>query len=182
MYYEDLELCRYHRGPLHADSWHVPLRAIGWLESGHPYNRGPLPTSFAERVNAHIDRAEKVFQHYHFRGLHDCTLCEPGHENARLARSHVNLLIPTKRMVFACPAAIIHYLTVHSYVPPTEFVSAVQECPQYGSPQYFEALRESNGGHPVPLATWDEMLIEQRKETAELIRQRKARLDTAPKE
>jgi hypothetical protein len=182
MYYEDLELCRYHRGPLDADSWHAPLRAIGWLESGHSFNCGPRPIGLAEQLTTLVDSAESVFRHYHFRGLHDCTLCEPGDANARLARSHINLLIPSKHTVFACPAAIIHYLSVHSYLPPCEFVDAVHECPQYGSSRYFEALRQANDGYPVPLITWEEQLIEQRKVTDELIRLRQAHFDAAPKE
>jgi hypothetical protein len=157
MYYEDLELCRYHNGPLHADSWHVPLRAIGWLESGHAYNRGPTPSNLADKLDALIVGAESAFRHYHFRGLHDCTLCDPGLADARLRRSHVNLLIPGKLAVFACPAGILHYLMVHSYLPPSEFVNAVHECPPSGSPQYFELLRKANDGHAVPLMTWDEM-------------------------
>jgi hypothetical protein len=40
MYFEDLSLCRYHSGPLDADSWRVPLRAVGWLEAGHAFIRG----------------------------------------------------------------------------------------------------------------------------------------------
>ena len=128
MYYEDLTLCRYHEGPLDADSWRVPLLAIGWLESSHSFNRGATPTDLTERLNALIDSAEGVFRQYNFRGLHDCSLCRPG-PDARLSRSHINLLIPSKRVVFACPAAIVHYLTAHSYLPPPEFVDAVFECP-----------------------------------------------------
>src|SRR5882757_1888576 len=101
MYYEDLELCRYHSGPLDSDSWHVSLRAIGWLESGHPYNRAPIPIGLVEQLGALLDSAEGAFQQYHFRGLHDCTFCKPGHPDARVARSHINLLIPSKGMVFA---------------------------------------------------------------------------------
>jgi hypothetical protein len=163
MYFEDLELCRYHPGPLDSDSWHVPLRAIGWLEDGHPFNHGPTPTGLAELLGALVDNAERVFQQHHFRGLHDCTICESGLPSAHLARSHINLLIPGKRMVFACPAAITHYLSVHSYLPPSEFVDAVQECPPYGSPRYLELLREANDGCPLPLVTWDEYLIERRR-------------------
>ena len=174
MHYEDLELCRYHSGPLDSDSWHVPLRSIGWLESGHPYNRGPTPIALVEQINALVDNAERVFQQYHFRGFYDCTICESGVPAARLARSHINLLIPSKRTVFACPAAIVHYLSVHSYLPPSDFVIAVQDCPPYGSPQYFELLREANDGFPVPMVTWDEYLIEQRR--------RQTRLGTGPKE
>lgn len=170
----DLELCRYHRGPLDADSWRVPLRAVGWLESGHAYNRGPTPIDLVERIGALVDKAERVFQQYHFRGLHDCTLCKPGDRDAHLLRSHINLLIPSEHVVFACPAGIVHYLSVHSYLPPHDFVDAVQECPPYGSPQYFEALREANDGHVVPLVTWDEYLLEQRRLAEELNRRRQA--------
>jgi hypothetical protein len=132
------------------------------------------------QVEALIDSAERIFQQYHFRGLHDCTLCNPG-PDARLARSHINLLIPSERMVFACPAAISHYLSIHSYLPPSEFVYAVQKCPPYGSPQYFESLQEANDGHTVPLITWDNYLAEGRKQHEEVIGLRQARLDAGPK-
>ena len=178
MYFQDLGLYRYHSRPLDSDSWHVPLRAIGWLEGGHLYNRGPTPVGLVEELGALVDNAERVFQQYHFRGLHDCTLCTPGYLGASLARSHINLLIPGKRTVFACPAGIIHYLTVHSYLPPIEFTDAVQGCPQYGSPQHLELLCEANDGHPLPLVTWDEYLLESRKRIDELIRRRQAGLDT----
>jgi hypothetical protein len=120
MHYEDLELCRYHSGPLDSDSWHVPLCAIGWLEGGHPYHRGPTPIALVEQIN--------------------------------------------------------------SYLPPSDFVSAARDCPPYGSPQYFELLREANDGFPVPMVTWDEYLIEQRKVTDELLRRRQTRLGTGPEE
>ena len=143
MHFQDLELCRYGNGPLNSDSWYVPLRAIGWLEDGHPYARGPTPVGLVEQLGALVDSAERVFQQHHFRGLHDCTLCEPDNRRASLARSHINLWIPGKRTVFAFPAGIIHYLTVHSYLPPSEFIDAVHECPQYGSAQYLELLRQA---------------------------------------
>jgi hypothetical protein len=175
MHFEDLELLRYGNGPLNSESWHVPLRAIGWLEGSHPYTRGPTPIGLVEQLGALVDSAEHVFRQYHFRGLHDCAICESGHPGAQLARSHINLLIPGKRTVFACPAGIVHYLAVHSYLPPPEFIEAIQECPQYGSPRYLELLREANDGYPVPLVTWDEYLIESRKRTDELIRRRQER-------
>ena len=40
MYFDDLALCRYHRGTLDADSWKVPLLAEGWLEWPHRYSQG----------------------------------------------------------------------------------------------------------------------------------------------
>jgi hypothetical protein len=180
MFFEDLALCRYHTGPFDADSWHVPLRAIGWLEGGHSFRCGESPPGLVAQLGSLIDNAGSIFRQHNFRGLHDCTLCAPG-EDARLAGSHVNLLIPSIRTVFACPAAITHYLTVHNYLPPVEFVDAVFRCSPYGSPKYLESLREANDGYSIPLVTWDEYLTESRKELEEIIRLRQARLDSEPK-
>ena len=47
MHYDDLALCRYHSGPLDADSWCVPLLAIGWLEGSYPFKRGAAPIGLA---------------------------------------------------------------------------------------------------------------------------------------
>ena len=178
MFYEDLELCRYHNGPFNSDNWHVPLRAIGWLERGHPYSRGSSPGHVIEQLKKLIESSVQSFQQYHFRGLHDCTLCEKGSAEARLTGSHLNLFIPWRRAVLVCPAGIVHYLMVHSYAPPAEFVQAVQECPPYGSPQYLEALREANDRHSVPLVTWEEALREQRKEMENIAQRRQSRLDS----
>jgi hypothetical protein len=94
-----------------------------------------------------------------------------------MSKHQIGVKIPSNRTVFAFPAGIIHYLTVHSYLPPSEFMDAVQKCPPYGSPRYLELLREANDGYPLPLVTWDECLIESRKTTDELIRRRQAGLD-----
>jgi hypothetical protein len=85
-------------------------------------------------------------------------------------------------MVFACPAAITHYVAIHSYVPPSEFVYAAKKCPPYGSSQYFELLQAADDGHPVPMITWDTYLAEGRKQQNEHLGLRKARLETGPKE
>ncbi|HEY2782930.1 MAG TPA: hypothetical protein VGI90_19265 [Steroidobacteraceae bacterium] len=175
MYFEDLSLCQYHRGPLDADSWRVPLRAVGWLETGHAFHHGATPPGLVAKLGVLIEGASSVFAQYHFRGLHDCTLCSPGPQ-ARLQRSHINLLVPSRLEVFACPAAIVHYLEVHSYLPPASFVDATLQCPQYGSSEYFAALQEANQGYAVPLVTWEKYLSESRKQTEEIIRQRELRL------
>jgi hypothetical protein len=165
-----------------ADSWHVPLRAVGWLEIGHAYIEGQRPPGLVEKLNVLIDSAEITFQQHHFRGLHDCTLCEPGNVSARLPRSYINLLIPGKHAVFAWPAGITHYLTVLSYLPPPEFVEAVVDCPNPGSPEYSEALRAANAGHPLPLLSWQEQFKKSRKEFDEIIRRRDARTGNAPRQ
>jgi hypothetical protein len=155
MYFEDLTLCRYHTGALDANNWPVPLLAVGWLEQSHQYTQGVAPSSLTPRLQAFIAAAADASLPYlNFRGLHSCTLCSPGVPAALLESSYINLLIPGRRVVFASPAGIIHYITDHSYLPPSEFIEAVNACPTYGSDDYHAALREANGGHPNPMDTW----------------------------
>ena len=42
------------------------------------------------------------------------------------------------------------------------FIDAVNRCPDYGSDAYLSALREANGGHQIPLRTWDECRSERK--------------------
>lgn len=152
MYFEDLTLCRYHGGALHADNWQAPLLAVGWLEQPHQYPQGVAPSNLAPRLRAFIAAARDVFSD-HFRGLHSCTLCPPGVPAADLELSYINLLIPGRRVVFAAPAGILHYITDHSYLPPSEFIEAVNACPTYGTDEHLAALRDANASHPAPLTT-----------------------------
>jgi hypothetical protein len=155
MYFEDLTLCRYHSGALDANNWPVPLLAVGWLEQSHQYTQGVSPADLTGRLQALIAAAgDANLPCLHFRGLHTCTLCSPDVPAARLELSYINLLIPGRRVVFAVPAGITHYITDHSYLPPPEFIEAVNACPTYGSDDYHAALREANDGHPNPMDEW----------------------------
>jgi hypothetical protein len=49
------------------------------------------------------------------------------------------------------PGGVVHYVESHLYVPPLEFIEAVLRCTDYGSPDYHEARRKSNGGNAPPL-------------------------------
>src|SRR5262249_693243 len=68
-----------------------------------------------------------------------------------LSGSHVNVFVPGISVVYAAPAAIVHYIEQHSFRPPTEFVEAVLRCPDCGSEAYRAALCAANGGVAPPL-------------------------------
>jgi hypothetical protein len=106
-----------------------------------------------------VSAAGQIFRHECFRGLHECSVCIPA---SLLRRSHINLLIPGEGVVYASPAGIVHYLTDHQYLPPDGFIDAANSCPEYGSDAYLSALRKANGGHEVPLRTWDDVLSDRR--------------------
>lgn len=118
------------------------VRAVGWLEAGHAFPRGPVPDGFVAALKAHV---AKAFQPVIFMGSHRCSLCA---EEGRHCRGHHNLLVPTAGLLYVAPELVVHYIEDHGYQPPAEFLDAVLACPEQGSSAYFELLRpfESSWG------------------------------------
>lgn len=110
------------------------VRAIGWLEGGHPFTRGAVPAEFLDRLKAHVSSAH---QEVIYMGVHTCTLCKTGDRRA----GRVNLLIPTAEFLYVAPELIVHYVDAHEYRPPAEFVTAVLNCPDQASAEFLELLR-----------------------------------------
>ena len=104
--------------------------------------------------------------------LHVCSLCKV---KSPLRWSNINLLIPGKDVVYAAPAGIVHYINDHQYLPPREFIEAVDRCPDYGLGPYLLALRQANGGRTTPLKTRDESVKETRENLLRAIESRKTR-------
>lgn len=163
MHYKDLELCRYHSGPFDADSWCVPLYAIGWLEDPHPFLRGAAHAGLLERLRALVANARALYSQYYFRGVHDCSICLAEQQiSPGPPWSQENIFVPGVDVVYVAPGGIIHYVEAHAYVPPQQFVEAVLACPDYGSPEYEHALRASNAGNAPPLRTFAEEIAASR--------------------
>lgn len=159
MYFADLETCRYDSGPYDADSWKVPLLAVGWLEYPHPFPREIPPDGRVSQLQGLVFAAKKAHPHHNFRGLHRCSFCEAKHGASEgLENSHVNLFVPGNGVVFLAPAGITHYMESHLYAPPAEFVVAVSQCPTYGSPEFYEALRVTNQHSVPPIRSREEEL------------------------
>lgn len=176
MHFADLDKCRYHRGPLDADSWQVPLLAVGWLDHPHGYRVGDVPDGLLARLQSLVSAAEAAHPQHNFRGLHCCSLCEAASGPSEpLHQSHVNLLIPGDRVVYAAPAGITHYIEFHSYSPPSEFIAAIASCPEYGSAAFYEALRAANQGNEPPIRSWEEDHRTFREEMAKAIAARNGR-------
>jgi len=154
MHYEDLTLCEYHRGPHDASEWHSPLRAIGWLEHPHDFSSGQTTPELLARLELLIAASWDHYPSEAFRGRHECTLCLLGDARpSRPVRSHENIWVPGDGVVYIAPGMITHYVGDHGYRPPTEFIDAVMNCPDYGSPAYCSALRAANADHAPPLLT-----------------------------
>jgi hypothetical protein len=154
MYYEDLELCRYHSGPFDADTWGVPLLTIGWLEHPNAFHRGPTPQGLVLKLLGLVARARATYPHYYFLGVHTCSICQAGGlPSPGPIWSQENIFVPGVEQIYIAPGGIAHYVEFHSYLPPQPFIEAVMLCPEYGSLQYCDALRTSNAGKTPPLET-----------------------------
>jgi hypothetical protein len=49
--------------------------------------------------------------------------------------------VPAGDVEYNAPSLILHYIQHHGYQPPECFQTAVLECPEPGSPEYFAALK-----------------------------------------
>ena len=125
------------------------VRSIGWLESDHPYRRGPVSSAFLLRLREHV---ESAYEPITTRGWHVCTLCPEGTET----RCGSTLMIPTPQRFYLAPGMIVHYIEAHDYQPPEKFVEAVMACPPQKSADYM-ALFER---HKEAIFAWmDGMII-----------------------
>jgi hypothetical protein len=152
VYIPDLELCQYHGGPFDSANWLVPLRTIGWIEHPEPFPTGAVPNELIPRLKAMIDKTRAVYPQYNFRGVKYCSICEfTGLPSPGPIWSQENIFIPSPSAVYVAPGGIVHYIEVHLYRPPDEFVEAALRCPDCGSSFYFDALRKANRNVDPPL-------------------------------
>jgi len=122
MYFADLSPC----------SYNIPAPkglGVGWLDMAHDFARGEVPAVFIERLSELCKRP--VVQH---RGFHVCNLCEfmcdPTYERRKeigALSSSVIRVIGRSGTVYYSPAMIHHYVAIHGYRPPDDFISAVIE-------------------------------------------------------
>lgn len=115
-------------------------RAIGWLDGAHDFPRGTVSPIFFERLG---ELASDPFEPFTAGGWHDCTVCQFAE-----ARDGRNLFVPSGGFLYVAPVLIVHYIAAHSYTPPTEFVRAVEACPDTRSMEY-KKLFLANGGRAL---------------------------------
>ena len=124
---------------------HNDILAVGWLEPGREYNRGPVAPTFAA---AFCDLVADPWQPFACAGFHSCGFCrlsggshffQLGNRSVQVGTS--NLYVPAASKVFFCPSLMIHYADAHEYAPPEEFIRAVLECPPMRSKEYLKAIK-----------------------------------------
>jgi hypothetical protein len=138
-FFGDLEPCTY------FGRWEQVLLAIGWLEAGREFSKGPVPDEvFATLVHLLVDPWQPVAS----AGRGACSLCRfsdrPAHLSyggSTIVLGASNLFVPSTSHVFVAPSMIAHYMDAHEYCPPEVFQQAVLRCPEMKSPRYLREVK-----------------------------------------
>jgi hypothetical protein len=109
---------------------------VGWLDRSMPFSKGTVPALFVDQLKSWfwIARVNQM------RGIHECNFCRaeqwpvlPTKDHPSLTSGDRTSVLGSKeiwipaldRTIFASPALVIHYVDVHQYCPPEEFIAAV---------------------------------------------------------
>jgi hypothetical protein len=118
---------------------------VGWLDQSMPFTKGIVPEFLLDRLNEWF-RVGRLNQ---MRGIYQCNFCDvtiwpfppldgqkwklpPLDDNPsiniggkKIFLGNWELWVPSRDgSIFASPALIIHYILVHGYCPPQEFITA----------------------------------------------------------
>jgi hypothetical protein len=108
------------------------VRAVGWLHPDHPYPTGEVRDGFVERLKEFVARSGDSADALYFgayAGYHTCEFC---------GRSHGvnNFGVLGEDVLFVAPEMVVHYIQMHNYLPPAEFVAAVLRSPLPDTEEY----------------------------------------------
>ena len=122
---------------------HPGVVHVGWLDNVHPYSKGTVDARLLEKIKVLASNPVELY-----RGKHICELCaeppnlvkttlpnrvvlEPNCSWARWVGQHSSngeIRVSGDGVVFAAPVLIVHYIEAHSYLPPAQFLKAVDDA------------------------------------------------------
>jgi hypothetical protein len=122
---------------------HPGVVHVGWLDDVHDFPRGEVPQALIEKLRLLAESPVELYA-----GDHQCELCEKP-EDAHLFEVSKGHWLPNEAwtkwieprlscgeirvarggVTYAAPMIIAHYIEAHGYLPPAEFLKAVEEAP-----------------------------------------------------
>lgn len=87
--------------------------AVGWLDSDRPFNKGPVPEGFVQKLRG-LKRMNQT------KGSHECPFCGKAHGSAEVE-------VKDGKIFYRAPELIAHYVKSHNYQPPQAFIDAVMK-------------------------------------------------------
>jgi hypothetical protein len=101
---------------------------VGWLDDGHPFPTGQCPDGVVAVLNRLVRAPVQLTRGYHY-----CELCQqalgPQADRAALdgvVRGNGEIRVRGRGVGYAAPVLLVHYVMAHDYLPPAEFLRAVQ--------------------------------------------------------
>jgi len=137
-YFPDLSPYAYGHGS------HPGVVHVGWLDNVHPCATGSVDVRLIEKMKWMASRPVELY-----RGKHRCELCV---EPSDLVKTYLpngividpkcswaqwiderssngEIRVSREGMTFAAPVSILHYIEKHHYLPPDQFLKAIEEAP-----------------------------------------------------
>lgn len=116
---------------------------VGWLDNRHPFNQGSVDAHLIEKLRSLAAKPMELT-----RGFHICELCAipalpketlpPGHFVLDMnspygkwlasRRGNGEIRVCYQGVTFAAPVLIVHYIEKHGYLPPVQFLAAIDEA------------------------------------------------------
>jgi hypothetical protein len=133
-YFPDLSPYAYGHGS------HPGVVHVGWLDNIHPFTKGVVDTLLLEKMKLLATKPVELY-----RGFHICELCpKPDFAKATLPllldmnspygkwlsshRSNGEIRVSFEGATYAAPVLIVHYIEVHGYLPPAQFLRAIEDA------------------------------------------------------
>jgi hypothetical protein len=110
--------------------------AVGWLHPDHPFSEADPTPVFIAKLKEYARRSGASAVALGLGaagGYHTCEFCGRAHGTA-------NFAVPAGDKMFFSPEMIAHYVEIHRYAPPAEFVAAVMSSPLPGTREYVNAV------------------------------------------
>ena len=109
---------------------------VGWLDGTHPFPKGSVESRLIEKMKLLAENPVELY-----RGKHTCELCKPPDlanitnaweekylEWADQRSSNGEIRVACGGVTFAAPVLIVHYIEEHCYLPPAQFLKAIEEA------------------------------------------------------
>ena len=110
-YYDDLTPYEYGRPGINKVN-------IGWLDIGKDYPKGEVSKELIEKIKLAPTQER-------YKGFHLCPFCDKN--KGRPASCTSNQQVEGNGKIYVFPQLLAHYIESHQYLPPKEFLDAVDK-------------------------------------------------------
>jgi hypothetical protein len=108
-------------------TYHRPepdVLAVGWLDSSQPFDTAEPSDELREALTGLVGRRMNLF-----RGSHTCQFCK----GAPPAMGNGEVRVKKSGKWYSAPVMIYHYVAIHHYKPPQEFIDAALNPDEVGT-------------------------------------------------